>query len=216
MQYLSVIVCFGGGLLTLASATRVKMTTSEDLRKEIERCSRDVKGIINDVADFPIPGVMFKDLGPLWQDSDLSKRSIEAMTSQVELSQGRPDCVVGIESRGFIFGLAMALHWGVPFVPFRKPGKLPGAIRTVAYDLEYGSGELQCQWNALKPGMKVLIHDDVLATGGTAKAAMRLVELCSAEIFACSFVLEIEALNARKNWALLDVDSTCLSLVRYH
>tara|TARA_Y100000385_G_scaffold239364_1_gene254721 strand:- start:2806 stop:3384 length:579 start_codon:yes stop_codon:yes gene_type:complete len=191
------------------------MITQEDYSKEIERCAFDVKNSIEDVADFPIPGVIFKDLGPLWMNASLSKRAIKALVYQVESTVGIPDCVVGIESRGFIFGPAMALHWGVPFVPFRKPGKLPGAVRTVSYDLEYGSAELQCQAGSFAPQMKVLIHDDVLATGGTANAAVSLVQSFSAVVSACSFLIELEALDARKNWTLSNEDTTCLSLVKY-
>lgn len=191
------------------------MITLENYRKGIERCAFDVKNSIEDVADFPIPGVIFKDLGPLWRDASLSKRAIKALIDQVEFTVGIPDCVVGIESRGFIFGPAMALHWGVPFVPFRKPGKLPGPVRKVSYDLEYGSAELQCQADSIAPQMKVLIHDDVLATGGTANAAISLVQSFSAVVSACSFVIELEGLDARKNWVLSHDHFTCLSLVKY-
>jgi adenine phosphoribosyltransferase len=191
------------------------MITLGDSSKEIERCAFDVKNSIEDVADFPIPGVTFKDLGPLWRNASLSERAIKALVDQVESTVGIPDCVVGIESRGFIFGPAMALHWGVPFVPFRKPGKLPGAVSTVSYDLEYGSAELQCQVGSISPQMKVLIHDDVLATGGTASAAISLVQSFSAVVSACSFLIELEALGARKTRALSNEDVTCLSLVKY-
>ena len=191
------------------------MITLKDYSKEIERCAFYVKNSIEDGADFPTPGVIFKDLGPLWRNVSLSKRAIKALVDQVESTVGIPDCVVGIESRGFIFGPAMALHWGVPFVPFRKPGKLPGAVRTVSYDLEYGSAKIQCQAGSIAPEMKVLIHDDVLATGGTANAAISLVQSFSAVVSACSFLVELEALDARKNWTLSNEDTTCLSLVKY-
>lgn len=154
-------------------------------------------------------------MGPLWRDPVVSKKAIGAMILMVEQAQGKPDCVVGIESRGFIFGPAMALHWDVPFVPFRKPGKLPGTLNRVSYDLEYGSAELECQANALKPGMRVLIHDDVFATGGTARASMQLVEACDAETMACAFIIELNGLNGREGWPLSSVDESCLSLVHY-
>ncbi len=208
-------VYFEGGLRTLGFAKPVLMLSPSHLQKEINESAQAVATRIQDVEDFPIPGVTFKDMGPLWRDPVVSKRAIGAMILMVEQAQGKPDCVVGIESRGFIFGPAMALHWDVPFVPFRKPGKLPGALNRVSYNLEYGSAALECQANALKSGMRVLIHDDVFATGGTARAAMQLVESCDAETMACAFIIELNGLNGREGWPLSSVDETCLSLVHY-
>ena len=208
-------VYFEGGLRTLEFAKPVLMLSPPHLQKEINESAQAVATRIQDVEDFPIPGVTFKDMGPLWRDPVVSKRAIGAMILMVEQAQGKPDCVVGIESRGFIFGPAMALHWDVPFVPFRKPGKLPGALNRVSYNLEYGSAALECQANALKSGMRVLIHDDVFATGGTARAAMQLVESCDAETMACAFIIELNGLNGREGWPLSSVDETCLSLVHY-
>jgi adenine phosphoribosyltransferase len=208
-------VYFEGGLRTLGFAKTVQMPSPPHLEKEINQSAQAVAARIEDVEDFPIPGVTFKDMGPLWRDPVLSKRAIGAMILMVEEAQGRPDCVVGIESRGFIFGPAMALHWDVPFVPFRKPGKLPGALNRVSYDLEYGSAELECQANAFKPGMRVLIHDDVFATGGTARAAIQLVEACKAVTMACAFIIELNGLNGREGWPLPSVDESCLSLVHF-
>ena len=208
-------VYFEGGLRTLGFAKPVLMLSPPHLQKEINESAQAVATRIQDVEDFPIPGVTFKDMGPLWRDPVVSKRAIGAMILMVEQAQGKPDCVVGIESRGFIFGPAMALHWDVPFVPFRKPGKLPGALNRVSYNLEYGSAALECQANALKSGMRVLIHDDVFATGVTARAAMQLVESCDAETMACAFIIELNGLNGREGWPLSSVDETCLSLVHY-
>ena len=182
---------------------------------DIELCAQEVKECIVDVEDFPIPGVTFKDLGPLWANSNLSKRAIDAMVQMVENDQGVPECVVGIESRGFIFGLAMAQHWQVPFVPFRKPGKLPGELKRVAYQLEYGTAELECQVNAIKPGMRVLIHDDVFATGGTARAAIQLADACGEEIMGCAFILSLDGLNGQEHWPIPVVEKSCLSLVHF-
>ena len=201
-------VYFEGGLRTLGFAKPVPMLSPPHLQKEINESAQAVATRIEDVEDFPIPGITFKDMGPLWRDPVVSKRAIGAMILMVEQAQGKPDCVVGIESRGFIFGLAMALHWDVPFVPFRKPGRLPGALNRVSYNLEYGSAALECQANALKSGMRVLIHDDVFATGGTARAAMQLVELCDAETMACAFIIELNGLNGREGWPLSSVDET--------
>ena len=149
------------------------MQSPPHLQKEINESAQAVATRIQDVEDFPIPGVTFKDMGPLWRDPVVSKRAIGAMILMVEQAQGKPDCVVGIESRGFIFGPAMALHWDVPFVPFRKPGKLPGALNRVSYNLEYGSAALECQANALKSGMRVLFMMMFLPR------VARLVQPCS-------------------------------------
>ena len=209
------IAYFGGGRRIFGSANSMKMLLKQKPLNEIERCAQAVKKCIRDVEDFPIPGVTFKDLGPLWADPKLSGQAIDAMVQMVEMEQGIPDCVVGIESRGFIFGLAMAQRWNVPFVPFRKPGKLPGELKRVAYALEYGTAELECQVNAIKPGMRVLVHDDVFATGGTARAAMQLVQSCGAELSGCSFILSLDGLNGSEDWPLPRVMKTCLSLVHF-
>lgn len=193
----------------------MKMILNQEPLNEIAQCAQSVKECILDVEDFPISGVTFKDLGPLWANPDLSGRAIEAMVQMVEVNQGVPDCVVGIESRGFIFGLAMAQRWNVPFVPFRKPGKLPGELKRVAYALEYGTAELECQVNSIQTGMRVLVHDDVFATGGTARAAMQLVKSCGAELTGCSFILSLDGLNGSQNWPLPAADKTCLSLVHF-
>ena len=193
----------------------MKMLLKQEPLNEIERCAQAVKECILDVEDFPIPGVTFKDLGPLWADPSLSGLAIDAMVQMVEMNQGIPDCVVGIESRGFIFGMAMAQRWNIPFVPFRKPGKLPGELKRVAYELEYGTAELECQVNVIQPGIRVLVHDDVFATGGTARAAMQLVKSCGAELTGCSFILSLDGLNGAQDWPLPSAKKTCLSLVHF-
>ena len=168
-----------------------------------------VRAAIRDVPDFPKPGIMFKDISPLIANEALF-RAVTAALSAPFVGQGVTH-VVGIESRGFIFGapVAQALHAG--FVPVRKPGKLPGKVIREAYELEYGTNALEMHDDALGASARVLIVDDVLATGGTAAATCRLVERTSARVVGCAFVLELGALQGR---AKLDDRSTS-ALVTY-
>lgn len=150
---------------------------------------------VQSVPDFPIPGVVFKDLGKVWKDAALCKEAIEWLAQQaLELNV---QAVAGIESRGFLFGMPLALRLGVPFIPIRKAGKLPGHVLAQAYQLEYGTAKIEMQSDALEAGERVLIHDDVLATGGTAAACAALVEQSGAKIVAWSFLIEISALKGR-------------------
>lgn len=153
---------------------------------------------ITSTPDFPVEGVTFRDLSPIWKDSELCRETIVGLAARVENEMlGGADAVVGIESRGFILGMPLSLHWNIPFVPFRKPGKLPGTLYSEEYKLEYGLATLQCQASCLKPGMRVIIHDDVLATGGTARAAQKLVEQAGAEVVAFAFIIELPLLKGR-------------------
>jgi adenine phosphoribosyltransferase len=154
--------------------------------KELER-------FIRDVPDFPRKGIVFKDITPLLADPGALRECIGAMAARCE----RPDAVVAIESRGFVFGAGLALHWGVPFVPARKFGKLPGATVRQVYSLEYGEDTLELHRDALSPGQRVAIVDDLLATGGTAAATVRLVEQLDAEVAALLFVIELRGLGGR-------------------
>lgn len=158
----------------------------------------DVKAALRQHADFPAPGVTFQDIGPLLAQPKLLERVVAAMA---EPFAGRADAVLGVESRGFILGVPVALRLGVPFVPARKRGKLPGAVLHEAYALEYGDAALEVQEGMLRG--RVLVVDDVLATGGTARAAATLVERAGAEVAGWSFLLEIAALRGR---ARLDGD----------
>ncbi|NND15309.1 MAG: adenine phosphoribosyltransferase [Eudoraea sp.] len=153
----------------------------------------DLKSYIRDVHDFPEPGVLFKDISPLLKDSVAFEYTITALLDLI--GNGSFDKVVGIESRGFFFAPLLASRLGAGFVPVRKPGKLPSDTISQNYTLEYGSGALEIHSDGVLPNDKVLIHDDVLATGGTAAAACQLVEKLGATVVHCNFLLELEFLN---------------------
>jgi adenine phosphoribosyltransferase len=157
----------------------------------------DLRPWIRDVPDFPRKGILFKDITPLLSDP----RAFAACTARLAERAPRPDAVVAIESRGFIFGTALAVHWSVPFVPARKFGKLPGATVREMYSLEYGEDTLEIHRDALEPGQRVVVVDDLLATGGTAAAAVRLVEQLGAKVAACLFVVELTGLGGREKLA---------------
>lgn len=151
---------------------------------------------IRDIPNFPKEGVLFKDITPLLADVEAFRTSIQLM---VEALDGESiDAVIGIESRGFMFGAALADKLGVGFVPVRKPGKLPAATYRAEYDLEYGSDAVEIHCDALKPGDRVVVVDDLIATGGTANATARLVQQCSAEVAAFVFVINLVALEGTK------------------
>ncbi|MDQ7949042.1 MAG: adenine phosphoribosyltransferase [Pedobacter sp.] len=155
-----------------------------------------IKNTLRDVADFPKPGIMFKDITPILQDPVLCAEINEALLQQL---QGlKIDAVAGIESRGFLFGMAMAQALGVPFVPVRKLGKLPHQTVQESYALEYGTATLEVHKDALSPGQQVLIHDDLLATGGTVVAASKLVHQLGAAVAGYSFLVSLDFLNGKK------------------
>lgn len=155
----------------------------------------DLKLYIRDVADFPKPGILFKDITPLLQDAKAMDRATEEL---VLLVKGlNIDKVVGMESRGFIFGPLLAHKIGAGFVPVRKPGKLPYHKISETFALEYGTDTLEMHVDAIQKGERVLIHDDVLATGGTASAVAKLVERAGGEIVQFNFLLELAFLNGR-------------------
>ena len=135
---------------------------------------QQIKSVIRDIPDFPKPGIVFKDITPILKDPGLCIKIVDAFAHQ--LKNVRIDAVAGIESRGFLFGLTLATKLGVPFVPVRKAGKLPFTIKQKVYDLEYGSATIELHTDAFEPGQYVLIHDDLLATGGTALAASELIQ----------------------------------------
>lgn len=155
-----------------------------------------IKQTLRDVADFPKPGIIFKDITPVLHNPELCAEITQALAEQ--LKELQIDVVAGIESRGFLFGLALAQALKVPFVPIRKVGKLPYKTVQQSYDLEYGSATLEVHEDAFKAGQKVLIHDDLLATGGTVVAASKLVELLGAQVSGYSFLISLDFLNGRE------------------
>jgi adenine phosphoribosyltransferase len=166
--------------------------------------------LIADVPDFPEPGILFKDITPLLADHAALTAVIEALAASGRDGDGRPvvDKVLGMESRGFILGAPVALALGVGFVPVRKAGKLPRATYAVSYSLEYGEATLEVHQDALQPGDRVLLVDDVLATGGTARATMDLVAQCGATVHGIVMLMELGFLSGRDH--LGDVALTSL------
>ena len=151
---------------------------------------------IRDVPDFPKEGILFKDITPLLADVEAFRTCIQLMAEK--LDDESVSSVIGIESRGFMFGAALADKLSVGFIPVRKPGKLPAATYRAEYDLEYGSDAVEIHKDALSPGDRVVIVDDLIATGGTAMATKELVEKCDAEVAAFVFVINLLALEGTK------------------
>jgi len=168
-----------------------------------------VKQLIRDIPDFPAPGVMFRDITPVLQDPAAFREVVSSMVECV--GPMKPDVVVGIESRGFILGAPVALELGVGFVPVRKVGKLPAETIKAEYALEYGTNVVEIHRDAIEPGMRAAIVDDLLATGGTARAAVQLVEELGGKVAGLSFLIELLFLNGRK---LFDGYDVC-TIVRY-
>lgn len=169
-----------------------------------------IQRLIRSVPDFPKPGVTFRDVTPLLADAGGFARCIDALAEPWQGSGVQAVC--GIESRGFIFGAALAQKLHAGFVPLRKPGKLPPPLVTVEYELEYGRDALQARSDALKPGERTLIVDDVLATGGTLAAARELVERLDAALVGASVLIELPALGGRSRWS---GEAPVHSLLRY-
>ena len=158
---------------------------------------------IRDIPDFPKPGILFKDITTMLKDGDSFKSAVDGLLAKVK---GKPiDVVVGMESRGFIFGAPIAYALGVGFVPVRKLGKLPADVVSVEYDLEYGSATLEMHKDAIAPGAKVLIVDDLLATGGTVAGTIELVKQLQGEIVGLAFLIELAALKGRDRLAGYDI-----------
>lgn len=155
-----------------------------------------LKAKIRDIPDFPKPGILFKDITPLVRDPATLRLAVRQLLHPF-LGQDIT-AVGGMEARGFIFGSLVAWELGTGFVPLRKPGKLPYEIRRISYDLEYGSASLEAHADSLGPGDNVLLVDDLLATGGTAKASCELVESLGAAVVACAFVIELDFLKGRE------------------
>jgi len=155
----------------------------------------NLKRLIRHVPDYPKPGILFYDITTLLKDQDGFRQGLDAMMKPY--GDQDIDVVVGIESRGFIFGAALADRSGLAFVPVRKPGKLPGDTVTVTYELEYGTDSLEIHRDAISASQRVLIVDDLLATGGTAGATVDLVKQCGGEVVGVSFLIELDELKGR-------------------
>ena len=169
----------------------------------------DLKKLIREVPDFPKQGILFYDITTLLKDKTGFRKVIDRLTERI-----RPfgaDLVLGIEARGFIFAPALAYNLHAGFVPVRKPNKLPAAVERITYELEYGMDTLEMHKDAVKPGMQVVVADDLLATGGTSLATIRLVERLGGQVVAVSFVIELEALKGRERLKGYEV----LSLLQY-
>lgn len=151
---------------------------------------------VREIPDFPKQGIVFKDITPILLDQVLCREIVQAYCQTYR--EREIDALVGIESRGFFFGSLIAYELGVPFVPARKKGKLPARTLSKRYELEYGTAEMEVHADAIQPGWRVLVHDDLLATGGTAAATVELVRMASASVVACSFLIELAFLNGRK------------------
>ena len=176
---------------------------------DIEAQVGPLKAAIRDVPDFPKAGVVFKDITTLLRDPVLFRRSLDLMTALC--GDLAPDKVVAIESRGFIIGGALADRLGAGFVPVRKPGRLPWKARRVSYELEYGQDELEMHEDAVRAGERVLVVDDVIATGGTARAVAELCEGFGATVIGLAFLVELTFLKGREKLVGRDVRS----LIRY-
>lgn len=156
----------------------------------------DFKQFIRDIPDFPQPGILFRDITPLLADRDALDAAIAALAEP--FSADRIDLVAAVEARGFIFGSAVARALGAGFIPMRKKGKLPAETATVYYDLEYGQDSIEVHRDAVTAGARVLMLDDLLATGGTMAAACELIEQLGADVVGVSFLIELTALNGRE------------------
>ena len=165
----------------------------------------DLRTFVRDIPDYPKPGILFRDITPMLADGKALQAAADALAAPF-LGQGI-ELVAAAEARGFIFAAPLALRLGAGFVPIRKPGKLPFDMHSFAYELEYGTDELQIHIDGVRPGQKVLIVDDLLATGGTMEACVRLLEKCEAEIAGCSFLIHLENLGGEARLAPYTVHS---------
>jgi adenine phosphoribosyltransferase len=155
----------------------------------------DLRTRIRDVPDFPKPGIVFKDIMPLLADAEALRQTVDELAAWAE--EKSPDLILAVEARGYITGGALACRLGCGFAAARKPGKLPWKTIAAKYALEYGFDTLELHADAIKPGQRVLVHDDVLATGGTAKATVELVEQLGGEVVGLPFIVELTFLNGR-------------------
>jgi adenine phosphoribosyltransferase len=169
----------------------------------------DLKSLIRDIPDFPKPGILFRDITTLLKHPEGLRYTLDLMGDRcVDFA---PDYIMGMESRGFLFGVPLAYRLRAGFVPVRKPGKLPAAVHTIEYDLEYGTDRLEIHQDAIAPGSRVLIVDDLIATGGTAVATAQLVQQLGGELVGFGFIVELRELDGRSKLP----DVPIVSLVEY-
>lgn len=171
----------------------------------------NLKSLIRDIPDFPKPGILFRDITTLLCDPQGLRYTIDLLAEKCGNLEMQVDCVVGMESRGFIFGAPLAYKLASGFVPVRKKGKLPAAVHRIDYQLEYGTDCLEVHQDALTPGSRVLIVDDLIATGGTATATAKLLEKIGCELVGFGFIVELKDLQGRKHLP----DVPIISLVEY-
>ncbi len=175
----------------------------------LTRTAMDLKSLIRDIPDFPKPGILFRDITTLLAHPKGLAATLERLVEKCHPFQ--PDVVLGMESRGFMFGVPVAHHLGAGFVPVRKPGKLPARTYSAEYDLEYGTDRLEMHCDAFSPGSRVLVIDDLIATGGTAQATANLVERAGGELVGFAFVVELRDLGGRSKLP----DVPVVTLVEY-
>ncbi|MGB3694831.1 MAG: adenine phosphoribosyltransferase [Spirulinaceae cyanobacterium] len=171
----------------------------------------DLKSLIRNIPDFPKPGIVFRDITTVLNNPEGLRYCIDALVHKINEAGLKPDYIIGMESRGFIFGPPLAYQLGIGFIPVRKPGKLPAAVHRVEYELEYGSDTLEMHQDAFEAGAKILVVDDLIATGGTAKATAELIENSDGQLLAFAFIIELVALEGRK----LLPDVPVVNLVEY-
>jgi adenine phosphoribosyltransferase len=170
-----------------------------------------IKSVIRDIPDFPKPGILFRDITPLLLDSELCNDIVDEFVNRI--SGTLPDVVCAVESRGFFFGTLLANRLKLPFVPIRKAGKLPGDTISYTYELEYGTSTIEIHDGVIKPGSKILLHDDLLATGGTILASMELIKQQKAEVAAVTFLVSLEFLEGPEK--LKNKNANVIALAKY-
>lgn len=179
------------------------------MQKNLDLISK-LEAVIENIPDFPKPGIQFKDITPVFLYPDLYEAVIAEF---VKFSKGKIDAVCGIESRGYLFGIAIAVALDVPFILIRKKGKLPPPVISEKYELEYGEAEIETRVGQIKSGERILIHDDLLATGGTTEAAAKLVEKQGAKAVQFSFLIALEALKGEEK--LRNFDAEVYNILSY-
>ena len=171
----------------------------------------NLKALIRDIPDFPKSGILFRDITTLLSNGQGLRYTIDTLTQKCQEATLLPDYIVGMESRGFIFAPPLAYQLNAGFVPVRKPGKLPAAVHSIEYELEYGTDSLEIHQDAIQAGTKVLIVDDLIATGGTAKATAELLQKIGAEVLGFAFIIELTDLGCRKKLP----DVPVITLIEY-